>query len=341
MPKQAVKSTQKPIQDPEVVGQDEHLELVRSLEGGITTFFLGAGQFFTLARQFRMDAKGVLARAQALTIPTDDDGAKTVQRVVIDSNNVKKGNAEHWEPITKMFHKVHRLMTSGRGEADIDADSSARIGNRLHSDYIAEKERKARLEQQRLDAIARANAQREQEAIERRLEEERLRLEDQSPDLSDREHQFVAAYDRHGDSVRAERESGYQPGHGVKLLARVKIQSALDLLVKKREVAQQQAAAKAAPVQSVAVAPVRPSTAFAVGAGSRKQRGAQVFDESALIEAILAQCVTPPADGVPIIPTDVLTIRHPKVNEYARSLGRAVNSWPGVRYTEESKVTGS
>ena len=340
MPNKAMKSTRQ-VQDLEVVGQDEHLELVRSMQVAVSDFFLGAGKFFQEARDLRVQATDVLTRARALTVPTDDNGDQVVQRVVIDSNKIKKVNKEHWEPITQTLHKLHRLMTSGRGTCEADTDDAARIGNRFHSDYVAEKERKARVEQQRLDRLAREAAQREQDEINRRLEEERMKLEADSPDLSDGEHKFVACYDWTGDVIRSERAGGYKAGYGSKLLGRDKIKAALELLHKKRELSRQQEAAKAAPVVPKAVAPVRPTFSHVVGGGTRKQRGADVFDEAALIEAILLQARYPPAEGDHVIPTNVLKIHAPKVNEYGRSLGRAINVWPGVRYTEDSKVTGS
>ena len=340
MPNKAMKSTRQ-VQDPEVVGKDEHLELVRSMQVAVSDFFLGAGKFFQEARDLRLQATDVLTRAHALTLPTDDNGDQIVQRVVIDSNKIKKANKEHWEPITQTLHKLHRLMTSGRGTCEVGTDTAASIGNRFHSDYVAEKERKARVEQQRLDRLAREAAQREQDEITRRLEEERLKLEADSPNLSDREQSFVTRYDRHGDTIRAEREAGYKEGFGTKLLERDKIKTALELLHKKRELSRQQDAAKAAPVVPKSVAPVRPTFSHVIGGGTRKQRGADVFDEAALIEAILLQAANPPAEGEPVIPTDVLKIHAPKVNEYGRSLGREINAWPGVRYTEDSKVTGS
>ena len=329
------------IHEPEVVGQSEHLELVRSLQDGITTFFRGASVFFEGASLLREEAKLMLARAEALTVPTDDASDKIVQRVVIDSTRGRKANTEHWEPITKTFHKVHKVLTGGRGEAEKDFVRSASIGNRHHSDYVAEQERKARIEQQRLDRLAREAAQRERDEENRRLEEERLTLEADSPNLSDREQRFVNAYDRHGSVLQAEQTAGYKSGYGVKLIDREKIQAALELLVKTREVARQQEIVKTAPIIPKATAVVRSTVSHVVGAGSRKQRGANIYDEAALIEAILMQAANPPGDGEPVIPTDVLTIKAPKVNEYARSLGRGINEWPGVRFTEETNVTGS
>ena len=335
------KSTKLQVVEPEVVGQSEHLELVRGLQDGITTFFRGAGIFFKGAAELRLSARTVLARAEALTVPTDDVSDKIAQHVVVDSTRGRKANTEHWEPITKVFHKVHKVLTSGRGEAEKDFVRSASIGNRLHSDYVAEQERKARIEQQRLDRLAREQAQRERDEETRRLEEERLKLEADSPNLSDREKSFVAAYDQHSNVIHAERYAGYKAGYGEKLLEREKIQTALGLLVKKREIAREQEIVRTAPVVPKATPVVRPTFGHVVGAGSRKQRGAEIYDEAALIEAILMQAANPPGEGEPVIPTDVLTVRPPKVNEYARSLGSVINEWPGVRFTQETKVTGS
>ena len=151
----------------------------------------------------------------------------------------------------------------------------------------------------------------------------------------------MTAYDRIGVTSGAEREAGYKPGYGDKLLATIKIQTALELLRKAREIVRQQEVVRSSPVIPKATPAVRPTMSYTVGAGSRKQRGAEVYDEAALIEAILAQAANPPSEGNPIIPTDILKVHHPRVNDYARSLGRSINEWPGVRFTEESKVTGS
>ena len=335
------KSTKLQVVEADVVGQYEHLELVRSLQDGITTFFRSAGLFFKGASVLREDAKLMVARAEALTVPTDDASDKIVQHVVIDSTKGRKANKAHWEPITQTFHKVHKVLTSGRGEAEKDFVRAASIGNRHHSDYVAEQERQARIEQQRIDRLAREAAQRERDEENRRLEEERLKLEADSPSLSDRELRFVKEYDRHGSVLQAEQTAGYKSGYGVKLIDREKIQAALELLVKTREVARQQEIVKTAPVIPKAMPPVRPSYSHVLGASSRKQRGSEIYDEAALIEAILLQAANPPAEGEPVIPTDILQVRQPKVNEYARSLGRGINEWPGVRFTEQTKVTGS
>ena len=242
------KSANLQVVEPDVVGQSEHLELVRSLQDGITEFFRGAGAFFKGASVLREEAQLMLTRAEALTVPTDPDSDKLVQRLVIDSSKGRKDNTAHWEPITKTFHRVHKALTSGRGEADKDFARAGSIGNRHHSDYVSEQERKARIEQQRLDRLAREAAQRERDEETLRLEEERLKLEADSPNLSDREKSFVAAYDQHSNVLHAERYAGYKAGYGSKLLEREKIQSALELLVKKREIARQQEVVKAAPI---------------------------------------------------------------------------------------------
>ena len=130
-------------QDPEVVGQDEHLELTRSLQGGITEFFAGAGKFFKTASEIRERIDLVLVRAEALKVPTTDTEAKVIQRVVLDSNAVKKENAEHWDPVASALNKLHKLITAGRGDVENKAKRAASLGNRLHSDYLAEKERES------------------------------------------------------------------------------------------------------------------------------------------------------------------------------------------------------
>ena len=341
MPKNTTAKKRNSAIEPEVVGKDEQLELVRSLESGITRFFMDAGKFFKEASLARTEAKDVLKRANALTVPRNDEADKIVQRVVIDSNNGRKLNSGHWEPITKTFNRVHKALTAGRGEAEKDFIQAASIGNRLHSGWVDEKERKAKIEQDRVDRLARAAAQLQRDQINRRLEEERLKIEENSPTLSVREQSFVTAYDRHGDIIRAEKAADYQSSYGLKLIERPKIKAALEVLVKRRELAKEQEAARSAPIITKSSAPVRANISHVVGGGTRRQSSAKVYDEAALIEAILMQASNPPAEGEPVIPTNILSIKHPRVNEYARSLGSAINEWPGVRFTQERKVTGS
>ena len=330
------------VHEPEVVGQSEHLELVRSLQDGITTFFRSAVVFFDGASVLREDAKLMVSRAEALTVPTDDASDKIVQRVVIDSTRGRKANTEHWEPITKTFHRVHKALTSGRGEAEKDFVRAAGIGKSPPQRLCG----RGRTEGATSSSSASTAWHVRPRSVNgtKRIDgwrKERLNLEADSPNLSDREQRFVNAFDQHANTVRAERMAGYKAGYGAKLLEREKIQKALELMVKTREVARQQEVVKKAPVVPKATAVVRSSIGHVVGGGSRKQRGAEIYDEDRLIETILSQAANPPPEGEPIIPTDILSVKQPRVNEYARKLGSSINEWPGVRYTEQTKVTGS
>ena len=68
----------------------------------------------------------------------------------------------------------------------------------------------------------------------------------------------------------------------------------------------------------------------AVTDGDRKTRTAVVVDEDAFIAAVL--------EGKFGIPSDVLTVRQVKLNEYARSLGKLIERWPGIRYNEKTTI---
>lgn len=307
----------------EIVTELPELAQTQGEATGLTAFLKGLVPFFQAAAAMERDAKALAERARGWKTPTTkDEDAKLIEDVRA-ARTAKSSAGDHWEPVTSMFSNLHRRMTGAR-KRTIDAlDEAIGTGNRLHQAWDDAERARARREadEQRRQAEAAAAAEREKEMAD--LEAAALKAEASSPDLSDREREFVDRLVQLGDGygVPAARMAGYKDPDkaATRLLATPKIQQAMEAVRTALAAREQAQAVAARPLEAV----VAPTAGPQVNSGDRETWSAELLDEQALIQAIL--------DGNKGIPTDLLAIRQTKLNEYARSFKTIINGWPGVR----------
>jgi hypothetical protein len=132
-----------------------------------------------------------------------------------------------------------------------------------------------------------------------------------------------------------------------------KILTALEARRAADEVRQQAAAKAQAPI-SVDVPVERPRVSSAAGLSSRTRWGATVLDAGLLTDAVfvefgttLAAWIGKPVDEATVrgflkgyagqIPRDVLAVDESIVRKYGESLHEAIDRWPGVVHTKNTK----
>lgn len=324
--KAAVKATRElAVIDQVVVSEDEKFLAEAAI--GIRGFFAGMAVFFKRTQELEKRALETLTMAKALKLPTSGEEDLQLQALCRNITADRKEVTEHWK-ITAAVSAFHKRLTGRRSKAEDPLEESSRIANALHNKYV---------EQERLRvAEAQAKIRREAEAAEQkkrdeellRLEQEAIKREESSPDLSDREDLFIAAYLQDGNAQRAAQRAGYKDPLATagRLLSSAKIQKAIALRREAVALRQQAAIRKEEPIR----VDVPTVSADVTTKGNRTTHSAEVVDEQALIAAVIA--------GKHGIPSDILTIKPAKLNEYARSIEGRIELWPGVRYIRDTRV---
>lgn len=305
----------------------EDAQLLEGLGADIKTFVAHAFAFLTVASDLETKAKASLARIQAMPAPTTMEEDDTLQREIRQFNADKRAIEDHWTICSKV-HQFHRKLT-GRRDIGVKAlEEAATIGNRRHNAWVESERRRIADEIARQERQAREEAEAVRRAEIARLEQERLEAEASAPDLSDREKDFVRLIVLTGcaPDVAAERAGFKRVGYGQTLMASGKITAALKSAYAALGVAKEAERLQAAPLE---VAPVEVPTVN-LDKGTVTRWKAEVVDEARFIDAVLR--------GGYGIPTDCLTINTVKLNEYARSLHKLIDKWPGVKAVEETKV---
>jgi hypothetical protein len=293
-------------------GVSEDEQFATQAGTAIRDFLKGIAGFFTTARALEDEALQIARDAQAWREPANGDEDVVLQEQIKHGNQVKKQIAEHWK-ITATVSQFHKRLTSRRDRGIDAVEGATLIGNRFHNSYVERANRRAaeQVERERKQAELDAQAKRDREQLE--LEMKAQEAEAASPDLSEREQRFVFAYCNGTGGDRSD-----------------KIKAAIAALESANAIRQQKAAAAQKPLELETKTAIKPDVQRAAGAHDRTTHGAEVLDEQALIDAVLA--------GKHGIPTDVLMVNHSKVNTYGRDLHELVNRWPGVRYTKNTKV---
>jgi hypothetical protein len=317
-------------------GVSEDEQFIAAAGRAVLDFLKGLSGFFTTARALEDEALQIAKDAKLWVEPTNSDEDVALQEQIKHGNQVKKQIAEHWK-ITATVSQFHKRLTSRRDRGIDAVEGATLIGNRFHNSYVERANRRAaeQVERERKQAELDAQAKRDREQLE--LEMKAQEAEAASPDLSEREQRFVFAYcngtggDR-GNAPRCARLCGYKnPDEAaLRLIRSDKIKAAIAALESANAIRQQKAAAAQKPLEVETKTAIKPDVQRAAGAHDRTTHGAEVLDEQALIDAVLA--------GKHGIPTDVLMVNHSKVNTYGRDLHELVNRWPGVRYTKNTKV---
>lgn len=317
-------------QQPDVIDvgeMSEDLQLAATAGEAVREFVLGIRQFFTTAATLETTALARLDQAKALKAPTNADEDLAVQKFIRQTSADNKAVTEHWK-ITTTISAFHKRMTGKRAIATKALDDANEIGNRLHTAYEKEEDRKAKAEQER----QRIALEQEEEAKRQReldnLEAEAIRREEAAADLTARETTFVDLYITRGDGQSAARAAGFKSPakDAVRLLTLKKIQDAIAAKKSAAEIRRQAEAIKQQPIV-VDTPEVRTNVVKAAGSFQRKNpASAELLDEAGLIEAIFS--------GKYGIPRTILKIDQVALNLQARDLGVLINKWPGVRFVD-------
>ncbi len=315
----------KPDVAPALAGDQQ---LITAEAGAISTFVKNVLQFLSTAAAIERDAKAQVAVARALQPPKTADEDTRVKDNVRVFGAKKKAAEDHWNVCAEVS-RFHRRLTAGRARAVDPLDEAITIGTRLHADYVTAERRKAEEVERRLREQAEQAAREQHEAELRQLEAEALALEAQNDALSGREQLFVDEWiETGGNAQQAARVAGYKDvvAAVARLSNSVKIKNAIEAATKAQALRRQEAAVRATPVETP---DIRIEAAVDTN-GDRTRGSADLVDEPALIAAILA--------GKHGIPSDLLSVNRPKLNEYARALGVRIELWPGVRFVRKTTI---
>lgn len=303
----------------------------------LKAFLADVAVFFGKARAIEKGAEDCLKMAKAMPKPTTEEADVKVQRALVDVLRDIKVAEEHWK-ITTVISQVHRRFTAARGRVVGTDSKNAPTGllnqarailQANHNSYVQEQHQAQKREQERLWREAEDKARLAREAELAELEAEALKLEANSPKLSEREQVFVG-YLLAGQAPQAAAKlAGFKDPavRGVLLDQSPKIQQALEAARAAVQIREQAKAIEEEPLEALDVADVRAAVTRYGGLSDRTTHSAELFDEEALIAAILD-----PRTRVSLgIPAALLTIKQSVLNTEARAVGEQINRWPGVR----------
>lgn len=294
----------------------------------IERFAAGVKAFFRTAAAIEVKAKGNLTAAKALKVPTTKDEDEALQKTIKSFGADKKEAVDHWE-ISLKVSRFHKRLTAARSRAEEPNDEAVKLATGLHNAYVENERRRVAAENERLrrEAEQKAAEDRAREVAE--MERQAAERELASEQLSAREQMFVGYILAGQKADNAARVVGYKdPGMGARLMGLVKIVKAIDARREAAAIREQAAAVSAKPLD-VQFTPATKQVSTAVGF-DRETHAAELLDERLLIEAVLG--------GKHGIPSDILTVKPAKLNEYARSLHELLNKWPGVRYKKTTSL---
>ena len=275
----------------------------------------------------------LVTRAQALVV-TDKRSHGDAKEFVQGAKKLKGVVEAHWKRITSTIDDTKRTLLKQKAE-DVDPiESAISIVTTKVIDYENAEARRVREEEdrRRREAEAEARQRREHELAEQ--EAEALRLEAQSPKLSDREERFVSmvAGGLHTPQ-QAAKAAGYADPNAaaVRLVTSKKIVDAIASRKAAAAIREQAEAAKAAPLDVQPIAPVVSNTAKVAGQSSRTYYSAEVVDVEALIDAVVAGTV----------PRSVLMVNQPALNQAAKDGPDVFEKlFPGCRLVKRQGLAG-
>lgn len=319
----------------QMLGADPDELLVANVGREILTFVKGLADFFTTAKAMEVEALATLDQAKKLTQPKTKEEDEQVQLFIRSTSQQKRAVEEHWK-ITTLVNRFHRAMTTRRAKAVDALEIANGQANNLHNAYIKAEQRRVAEEQERVRREAEERARLDREAEVARMEAEAVRREEASADLSDREVMFLTYYisgPYMGNAQKCAQLAGYKDplAQGARLVSSAKIQKAIKAKREAEEIRRQADAVREAPLD-VQVETVQPEVSRSVGGVSRTTHGAELVDEQALVNAILAK--------TPGIPTDLLRIDRVALNAYGRDLKEKINLWPGVKHVSKTSLVG-
>lgn len=321
-----------------VVAPEPQIDVVdTALQVGATTevrtlgsFLTNLGGFLTTARHMETRALDTLDTAKLLVKPTSKEEDEAIVATVRLWNAEANELSAHWDARNVVF-TLHKRLIAAFQRAETPQKAAIEMATRLHNAYVTDEQARVRREEQERREAEEAR-QRELRAAElKKLEDEALAAEANSPTLSERETQFAGMVARGMDVVMAARAAGYKNPVEMadRLIHAQKIVDALALAHRAAELRKQAAAVIAKPVVLEDVTVV----AEVAKAADRTTQRAEVFDEAEFIAACLA-----PGNPYGIPGTSLLTVKQAALTEKARQMGDAFNRWPGVRLASNTRI---
>lgn len=328
MAKRAARQAEPVIEMTQGLVSNPDVEIVKVDGAAIGRWVQNAEVFFTEAKALERAAATALETANALKMPTSKVEAEQLQDIIRSWNASRKHIEGYWT-ITSLLSKLHKAAVAYRDRGVKLYVQAAAIGNGLHNRYVETERRKVEEENRRREAEAEERQRQERDAELARLEEQALRAEAASEDLSEREQRFVARFVE--GAMRPEicaRMAGYKDPQTIaaRLMAMPKIQRAIEAGRTAAALRRQAEAVKHEPL----VVDVEPKAADVPDGGSRTTWSGEILDEAACREAAFA--------GTHGIPHDLFVISPTKLNQYAKDMKLQMNRWPGVRAKSTTRV---
>jgi phage terminase small subunit len=313
---------------PDTVVENPEVQLVKREGTEILSFVGRLTAFLTTARELETRAVATLTIARDLVTPKTQEQDAAVKDFVRIANADRKQVEDHWG-ITAVFSRFHKRLTAARARATDPLEEAVRIGTEKHTDFVRAEQRRVQEEADRKQREEELRAKKQRDDEIAKIEADALALEEASVGLSGREQRFVDAYlENGGQAQRAATLAGYKDplAQASRLIASDKVRAAILARQRAEDLRQQVDAIQALPLETKDIE----VESHADTAGDRGTKSAELVDEAALIAAII--------EGKLGIPSDILTVKQTKLNEYARSLGPIINRWPGVRYKVKTTI---
>lgn len=308
------------------------VQMLRSDGSVIQQFLAGLVPFFLKATEAERSSVARLARVRTLVAPKDADADGRMQMEIKDANAAIEEAEELWNPICAAFFGVHRKLTAKRGLTIGDDKrpgyllQAKMIAQQHHNRYSEEAERQRQAENRRLQQEAEARARQDRERELELIEQEALKAEAASTDLSEREEIFITRIVDGDLPVRAAQATGYKDPQGMatRLLDTPKIAQAITGRQSAKALREQASAVREMPVQTTHYEAEKQIKKIGT---DRTTWSAEVYD----VEAFMAVVLDPTSRMRYGVPADVATFVQTKVNDLAKALHEKLDVVPGIR----------
>ena len=297
----------------------------------IESFLRGLAPFFRKAQDLELASRQALERAELIQSPRTPQDDEAIQVEIKGNTAGRKALTGHWGDVTSLFHGFHRRLTSARSRGEGNYDTANGRLQSFHNAFVDAARRKAALEQEVARRAAEAAAQAERDAELQRLEDEAVKAEASSADLSEREALFVDYLTEGMVPYQAANRAGFKDGvkAAARLTALPKIQAAIAAKQEAKRIREQKQAVAESPV-IVRHEEVRLDVRKAAGASDRTYFHADILDADAFVKAALA--------GTYGIPAAALLPNQSWLNEQAKAIQGEIERYPGIRFRKTTKT---
>jgi hypothetical protein len=304
-------------------------ELTQADALSVDSFLRNLGPFFRQAGELERASQDALAASRLVQPPATPEADEAIQTTIKAHTAGRKAVEAHWG-ITTLFSQFHKRLTAARGRATGNYEDASNRLQRLHNDFVEAARRKAAAEQERIRQENERKAQADRDAELARLEEEAVKAEAASADLSEREEIFVDLVASGVTASQAAHRAGYKDTtRGLKMLEMPKIQAAITAKQDAKRIRDQKAAVAEQPL-TVRHEEVKADVRRAAGAADRTYHHADILDAEAFVKAALA--------GTYGIPAAALLPNQVWLNDQAKSLQQQIERWPGIAYRKTTKT---